>query len=734
MEVMSEKPRSNGGDDNKKGKKKTTKVELSLGKNGGIFILLGGALVTALISSAFRKHRKPPGGKDESRRESPAEESPEAGDEQKNNICEDEDPVRKGLQFILSDPSSLTQEHLRIKDDRGEGGDYNVRKEMTEEEKEEKRSLKIQAPSTEEQDSPAASGCNQEIISNGSSIPGSATSSEQEYSSHPFYTHPLFDQANSEDFRLTKMNETVEEEVKEVVPEEMECSEKNVSPEMEMDLCDGQDAAIIYSSPEIEGNDDQKNTNSEQVIITSEITHPESCETNVQNLDLAAFHVPLHINISNELSTTTKENGTTNEPEEEEEGEEVAGNDEEETNQNGTINEPEEEEEDKPIPTIQFVAEQPCNDYCEGGVSMADEKALGQYSSMDKVGEEVAGNDEEETNQNGTTNKPEGQEEEEEEEEEEDKPIPTTQFVAKQPCNDYCKGDVSMADEKALGQYSSMDKEGEEVADTDEEETNQNGTNEPEEEEDNQIPTIQFVAEQHCNDYCKGGVSMEDEKALGHYSSMDKEGEEVAGNDEGETNQNIEKTLGEDDTATAKQHPILPSNDKEGDEETTDDGNNECDYDEEYGYGDGDGDDDISEEMEESSEGVISSDESDDDGAIWPAEPAQIPLMGLKGPKEEIEDDNRTLKSEAYINLKTINNTKLQTADLRMNTIQASARKLAILDNLFAYSLQSKRTILAGTLTLLIAYSCFCYFELPFLKPSLVVIAAVFLSKVVLAG
>ncbi|XP_019197343.1 PREDICTED: midasin-like isoform X4 [Ipomoea nil] len=672
MEVMSEKPRSNGGDDNKKGKKKTTKVELSLGKNGGIFILLGGALVTALISSAFRKHRKPPGGKDESRRESPAEESPEAGDEQKNNICEDEDPVRKGLQFILSDPSSLTQEHLsqfdqifsvqRIKDDRGEGGDYNVRKEMTEEEKEEKRSLKIQAPSTEEQDSPAASGCNQEIISNGSSIPGSATSSEQEYSSHPFYTHPLFDQANSEDFRLTKMNETVEEEVKEVVPEEMECSEKNVSPEMEMDLCDGQDAAIIYSSPEIEGNDDQKNTNSEQVIITSEITHPESCETNVQNLDLAAFHVPLHINISNELSTTTKENGTTNEPEEEEEGEEVAGNDEEETNQNGTINEPEEEEEDKPIPTIQFVAEQPCNDYCEGGVSMADEKALGQYSSMDKVGEEVAGNDEEETNQNGTTNKPE------------------------------------------------------------------------EEEEDNQIPTIQFVAEQHCNDYCKGGVSMEDEKALGHYSSMDKEGEEVAGNDEGETNQNIEKTLGEDDTATAKQHPILPSNDKEGDEETTDDGNNECDYDEEYGYGDGDGDDDISEEMEESSEGVISSDESDDDGAIWPAEPAQIPLMGLKGPKEEIEDDNRTLKSEAYINLKTINNTKLQTADLRMNTIQASARKLAILDNLFAYSLQSKRTILAGTLTLLIAYSCFCYFELPFLKPSLVVIAAVFLSKVVLAG
>nr|GMD15639.1 midasin-like isoform X4 [Ipomoea batatas] len=138
--------------------------------------------------------------------------------------------------------------------------------------------------------------------------------------------------------------------------------------------------------------------------------------------------------------------------------------------------------------------------------------------------------------------------------------------------------------------------------------------------------------------------------------------------------------------------------------------------------------------MEESSEGVmISSDESDDDVVIWPAEPAlPTPLMGLKGPKEETEDD-RTLKTEAHINLKTINNSQLLTGDcrgdLRMNNIQTSARI-----NLVACSLQSKRIILAGTVTLLIAYSCFCYFELPYLKASLVVIAAMFLSKVVLAG
>ncbi|XP_031100137.1 uncharacterized protein LOC116004296 [Ipomoea triloba] len=647
MEVMSEKPRCDGGD--KKGKKKTTKVELSLGKNGGIFILLGGALVTALISSAFRKPRKPRGGSPLKSTAAEEENREAAGDERKKNIIDDEDPVRKGLQFILSDPSSLMPGHLRIKDD-GEGdcnatkeiyettekeerslkiqaieeqdspgngchqeiisnrssipgsatsiqfdqifsvqrikddgeGDYNVRKEIYETTEKQERSLKIQA--IEEQDSPG-NGCHQEIISNGSSIPGSATSSEQEYSSHPFYTGPLFEQANSEDLPLTKMNETMktaveeeeEEEVKEALGEEMECSEKNCSPEIEWDLCDGQDG--MYSSPEMQGNDDQKNSNSEQVTSEiNQITPPEDCETNVQNLDLAAFHVPLHIENSNE------ENGTTNEPEEEEE----------------------------------------------------------------------------------------------------------------------------------------------------------------EEEEDNPIPILQFVAKQHCNDYCKGGVSMADEKELGQYSSMDNEGEEVAGNDEEETNQNIEKTLREDivtdDTATAKQHPILPSNDTEGVQETTEDGNNnECDYDEEYGYGDGDRDDNISEEMEESSEGVmISSDESDDDVVIWPAEPAlQTPLMGLKGPKEETEDD-RTLKTEAHINLKTINNTKLQTGDcrgdLRMNNIQTSPRKLTILDNLVACSLQSKRIILAGTVTLLIAYSCFCYFELPYLKPSLVVIAAMFLSKVVLAG
>nr|GLL30616.1 midasin-like isoform X4 [Ipomoea trifida] len=463
MEAMSEKPRCNGGDN--KGKKNTTKVELSLGKNGGIFILLGGALVTALISSAFRKPRKPRGGSPLKSTAAAEENGEAAGDERKKNIIDDEDPVRKGLQFILSDPSSLMQGHLRIKDD-GEG-DYNVRKEIYETTEKEERSVKIQAieehdspanschqeissngssipgsvssiqfdqifsvqrikddgegdynatkeiyettekqertlkiQAIEEQDSPA-NGCHQEIISNGSSIPGSATSSEQEYSSHPFYTEAL--------------------------GEEMECSEKNCSPEIESDLCDGQDA--MYSSPEIQGNDDQ-NTNSEQV--TSEITHPE--------------------------------------------------------------------------------------------------------------------------------------------------------------------------------------------------------------------------------DY---------EKELGQYSSLDNEGEEVAVNDEEETNQKIEKTLREDDTATAKQHPILPSNDNEG-------------------------------EMEESSEGVmISSDESDDDVVIWPAEPAlPTPLMGLKGPKEETEDD-RTLKTEAHINLKTINNSQL----------------------------------LTGTVTLLIAYSCFCYFELPYLKPSLVVIAAMFLSK-----
>nr|GMD13815.1 midasin-like isoform X4 [Ipomoea batatas] len=476
---MSEKPRCNGGD--KKGKKNTTKVELSLGKNGGIFILLGGALVTALISSAFRKPRKPRGGSP-LKSTAPEEESREAaGDERKKNIIsDDEDPVRKGLQFILSDPSSLMQGHLRIKDD-GEG-DYNVRKEIYETTEKEERSLKIQA--IEEHDSPANS-CHQEIISNGSSIPGSVSSIQ-------------FDQ--------------------------------------------------IFSVQRIK-DDGEGDYNSTKEIY-------ETTEKQERTLKIQAI-----------------------------------------------------EEQDSP------------GNGCHQEIISNGSSIPGSATSSEQ-------------------------------------------------------------------EYSSHP----------------------------------FYT---------------DEKELGQYSSLDNEGEEVAVNDEEEANQNIEKTLREDDTATAKQHPILPSNDKEGAQETTEDGNNnECDYDEEYGYGDGDRDDDISEEMEESSEGVmISSDESDDDVVIWPAEPPlQTPLMGLKGPKEETEDD-RTLKiEEAHINLKTINNSKLQTGDLRMNNIQTSPRKLTMLDNLVACSLQSKRLILAGTVTLLIAYSCFCYFELPYLKPSLVVIAAMFLSKVVLAG
>lgn len=397
----------------------------------------------------------------------------------------------------------------------------------------------LEMQESEEQDSPA-NVCHQEIISNGSSIPGSTTSSEQEYS--------------SQDFRVMKaMKAALEEEVKEmadVVPdeqEEMECSEKNCSTEMQR-------------------NDDEKSTNSEQVI-TSESIHLEDCEINVQNLDLAAFHVPLHIENSNEVSTTTKESDS----------------------------------------------------------------------------------------------------------------------------NDLASGEQNL-------------------------------------EEDIPITTIQFVVKQHCNDYCKGGVSMADEKALG-YSSMEKEGEEVAASDEEEINPNIQFELRKDGY-TGKKYPILPSNDKEGDEET-DDGDDEYDYDDERDYNDGD--DDISEEMEESSEGgMISSDESDEsDGEIWPAEPVQSALMGLKVPKEEIE----VLKTEGYINFKTINSSKLQTSDdcrgdLKMNFIQTSARKLVILDNLATYTLQSKQRIFAGTVTLLIAYSCFWYFDLPFLKPSLVVIAAMFLSKV----
>ncbi|CAH9106370.1 unnamed protein product [Cuscuta epithymum] len=149
------------------------RVQLNLGKSGGIFVLLGGLLVTVLLSSAFRKRRKPTGkvdGGDENgpEKSAAAEEESGMGDDGERINGDGEEPARQGIQFILSSPSSLLNDELRIKD----------------------RDNLITVQACEEQQDSLASGCDdQEIFTNNSSIP--ATSCEQENSSQSFGNHHL---------------------------------------------------------------------------------------------------------------------------------------------------------------------------------------------------------------------------------------------------------------------------------------------------------------------------------------------------------------------------------------------------------------------------------------------------------------------------------------------------------------------------------------------------------------
>ncbi|CAH9112611.1 unnamed protein product [Cuscuta europaea] len=147
------------------------KVQLNLGKSGGFFMLLGGLLVTVLLSSAFRKRSKPTGkadGGDENgpEKSTAAEEQNGMEDDGERINGDGEEPARQGIQFILSSPASLLNDEIRIKD----------------------RDSPITVQACGEEQDDIASGCDdQEIFTNNSSIP--ATSCEQENSSQSFGNH-----------------------------------------------------------------------------------------------------------------------------------------------------------------------------------------------------------------------------------------------------------------------------------------------------------------------------------------------------------------------------------------------------------------------------------------------------------------------------------------------------------------------------------------------------------------